>query len=237
MKYHKLPFSLLPLHRQECQCFLCAQGKSVIPFSGWTFPWGWHTFPMATGPLSIPHPHVQHGSALPELSPQRHSPALTTAGLHEIISHFQMDFTSEEKHWTPCSTKEQPLSLENKCSRSTSAMKSLPRAEEEIHSQGSCVLGSLLNQHRGKPSISWLCWWTEADHFSFCQKPPGLSGMRAAGQVSVEAERNHQVSREDGRERRRGITVVEKREGVGREKCYKSTMTTEEGDGKVSPFQ
>lgn len=62
--------------------------------------------------------------------------------------------------------------------------------------------------------------------------------MRAAGQVSVETERNHQVSREDGgEERRRGIIVVEKREGVGGEKCYKSTMTTEQGDGKVSPFQ
>lgn len=38
--------------------------------------------------------------------------------------------------------------------------------------------------------------------------------MRAAGQVSVETERNHRVSREDGRERRRGITVAEKRKGL-----------------------
>lgn len=76
-----------------------------------------------------------------------------------------------------------------------------------------------------------------ADGLKLIISIPGLSGMRAAGQVSVEAERNHQVSREDGRERRRGITAVEKREGVGREKCYKSTMTTDQGDGKVSPFQ
>lgn len=51
-----MPFSLLPLHRHKCWYFLRAQGKSVIPFSGWTFHWKWHTFPMATGSLSIAHP-------------------------------------------------------------------------------------------------------------------------------------------------------------------------------------
>lgn len=248
IKYNKLPFLLLPLHWHKRRCFLRAQGKSLIPFSGCTFPWEWHTFPIAPGYLSMAHPRVQHGSLC-----LNYPLSATALGLSTATTQFPQLLCSTglfpTSQWISDQRKGTELPAPQRSSHSpykTTAPGAqvpwnpsapVPRAEEEIHSQGSCVLGSLLSQCRRKPSISQLCWRTKADRFSFCQKPLGPSGMRAAGQVSVETERNHQVSREDGRERRRGIIVVEKREGVGREKCYKSTMTTEQGDGKVSSFQ
>lgn len=196
MKYNILPFSLLPLRWHKCWCFLCAQGKPVIPFSGWIFPRRTH---ISRGHrFSLHHsPCVQYGSLCLNypLSATALGFSTATTQLSQLLGSTGLFPTSI---WIAGQRKgtEPPAPQRNSHSPyKTNAPGAavpwnpsapLPRAEEEIHSQGSCVLCSLLNQHRGKLSISQLCWWTKADHFSFCQEPPGLSGMRAAGQVSVE---------------------------------------------------